>query len=211
MDLELPSQTELILIKFIQNLKGPFLNQFMLLGLQLWSSLITYKTKAYETTMKALILFLFFGSTGFASCHFCNLSILEKQIAFENQYLIVIYDRAPISKGHLLIIPKRHIVKAHELSQEEWGEFENTLPQIVSMFQTILNTHQYLILERNGPYARQTVPHVHFHVIPIPSQKCGDNIKFALFSKVFDIVPAKLNDEELNEEVVFFRNCFNDL
>lgn len=161
--------------------------------------------------MKALILLLFFCSSGFASCHFCNPSILEKQVVFENQYLMVIHDRAPISKGHLLIIPKRHIVKAHELSQEEWGEFNHTLPKIVRIFQTVFNTDQYLILERNGPYAGQTVPHVHFHIIPIPSHKCGDNVKVALFAKVFDIVPPKLSDEELNEEVIFFRNRFNDL
>lgn len=158
--------------------------------------------------MKALFLFLFFCSTGFASCHFCNPSILEKQLVFENQYLMVIHDRAPISRGHLLIIPKRHIVKAHELSQEEWGEFRSILPQVVSIFEKVYHTDQYLIMERNGPFAGQTVNHVHFHIIPIPSQKCGDNVKFALFSKVFEIVPAKLSDEDLNEEVIFLRNCF---
>lgn len=78
------------------------------------------------------------------------------------------------------------------------------------MFRKVFNTDQYLILERNGPYAGQTVFHVHFHIIPIPSHKCGDNIKFALFSKVFDITPTKLSDEELNEEVHFLRQCFHE-
>jgi diadenosine tetraphosphate (Ap4A) HIT family hydrolase len=123
---------------------------------------------------------------------------------------MVLQDRAPIAKGHLLIIPKRHVARAHELFQDEWKELTDTLPRVVTIFQKAFNTDQYLILEKNGPYAGQTVFHVHFHVIPIPSYKDEDVIKFTLFSKIFDIKPYRLDDEELKEEVTSLRHYFQE-
>ena len=160
--------------------------------------------------MKNLVvtLLLLCSVTSLVACPFCNPNIIEKQLVFENQLLMVLHDNAPIIKGHLLIIPKRHVSKAHDLSSEEWAQFAQALPQVVKVFREALNTDQYLLIEKNGPYAGQTVSHAHFHAIPIPSHAIEDSVKITLFSKMFNIAPSKLKDEELKEEVAFFRQCF---
>jgi diadenosine tetraphosphate (Ap4A) HIT family hydrolase len=133
------------------------------------------------------------------SCIFCHPEILERQSVFEGEYFRVLPDSEPRVRGHLLVIPKRHIMKAHELSQEEWAEFSLVIPKAVKVFSEFLNTDQYIILEKNGPNAFQHIPHVHFHLFPIHSEA---------WSEIFDIVPDPLTPNELEKEVDLFRHHF---
>ncbi|MDB2613805.1 HIT family protein [Chlamydiales bacterium] len=118
---------------------------------------------------------------------FCNFEIIENQSVFKTEYFNVLIDYEPNVRGHLLVIPKRHIVKAHELSKKEWEDLSNVIPKIVNVFSKFLHTDQYIILEKNGPQAFQTVPHVHFHLIPVHNQT---------WSEIFNIKPQRLNPEE---------------
>lgn len=148
-----------------------------------------------------LFYFIVFSHTLLATdCPFCNQEI-EKQTILETQSLRLIADYAPRVRGHLLIIPKRHVVKAHELLKEEWDEIALLIPKIVKVFEKALNTNQYVILEKNGRNAYQTVPHVHFHLLPIQAQTWHD---------VFDIDPLILPYEEMENEINFFKFYFKD-
>ncbi len=133
------------------------------------------------------------------SCAFCNSEIIESQAAFKSKYFTVAVDYAPRVPGHLLVIPKRHIMKAHELSSEEWEELSLIIPKVVQIFSEYLHTDEYIILEKNGPGAFQTVPHVHFHLFPVRNQK---------WPEIFDIVPDRLSAEELENEINRFRSYF---
>jgi diadenosine tetraphosphate (Ap4A) HIT family hydrolase len=145
-------------------------------------------------------LFFFHSSKAVAMpCAFCKQGIMENQSVFEGEYLSVIMDYAPRLRGHLLVIPKRHLVRAHELSKEEWAELSTIIPKVVKVFSEVLHTDQYIILEKNGPRAFQHVPHVHFHLLPVTSQT---------WAEIFDIVPQQLSKEEFEEEIALFRSCF---
>ncbi len=135
-------------------------------------------------------------------CIFCNLEIVESQSVFEGEYLRILVDYAPRVKGHLLIFPKRHIVKAHEMSREEWEEFSIMIPKAVKFFSEYLNTDQYIVLEKNGPNAFQDIPHVHFHLFPVTNQR---------WAQIFDIEPKQLSLEDLKNEIETFRSYFLDL
>ena len=50
-------------------------------------------------------------------CVFCNLD--KNQILFENELALAFFDNFPVSKGHTLIIPKRHSKNYFELTKEE--------------------------------------------------------------------------------------------
>jgi diadenosine tetraphosphate (Ap4A) HIT family hydrolase len=151
--------------------------------------------------MISIQLMLSFSTSGFAnSCPFCNNKIIEEQSAFESEYFHVLVDYMPRVQGHLLVIPKRHVMKAHELTLNEWQELSTLIPKVVKVFTDFLETDQYIILEKNGPKAYQAVPHVHFHLMPIQSQKWVDVFNYAK--------PRKLSPEELQEEVATFRNYF---
>jgi diadenosine tetraphosphate (Ap4A) HIT family hydrolase len=152
--------------------------------------------------MKFWIFLLFLVNVSlsiYATCPFCDPEVIETQVAFESESLRIFVDYAPRVKGHLLIVPKRHVVKAHDLSKQEWEEVALLIPQIVKIFKKYLNTDQYMILEKNGPKAYQHVPHVHFHLLPIQSQS---------WREIFDKVPPILPEEECKYEVSTFRNYF---
>lgn len=152
-------------------------------------------------SLTTLICLLSFFQTLFAQdCPFCKREI-EKQEILETDSLRILVDYAPRVRGHLLIIPKRHVVKAHELSKEEWQEMGLLIPKIVRVFEKALNTNQYIILEKNGRNAFQTVPHVHFHLFPIHSQRWQD---------IFGVNPRILSEEEIQSEIEFFKFYFAD-
>lgn len=48
-------------------------------------------------------------------CPFCN----RDNIFIESEYCIAFYDEFPVSKGHTLIIPKRHVPYFQDLTIEE--------------------------------------------------------------------------------------------
>lgn len=153
--------------------------------------------------MKSIVITIFlFLSVGRAKaeiCVFCKQEMIEAQQVFTSDYFRVIADYEPRVKGHLLVIPKRHVMKAHELSEEEWKDLSIVIPQVVKVFAEFLNTDQYIILEKNGRNAFQRVSHVHFHMFPIHSES---------WSEIFDRVPKQLTPEELAKEVTAYKSYF---
>jgi histidine triad (HIT) family protein len=132
-------------------------------------------------------------------CVFCKEEI-KNQTVLQCEHFNVLVDYEPRVKGHLLVIPKRHLAKAHELSKEEWAELSIIIPKAVEVFSKVLHTDQYIIVEKNGPRAFQDIPHVHFHLFPVTSQK---------WSEIFDIVPRRLSKKEYDEEFALFRSSFS--
>lgn len=156
-----------------------------------------------KTSIFWALLFISFSTSVFGSdCPFCNERIVTEQSAFETEYFHVLVDYMPRVKGHLLVVPKRHVFKAHELTSHEWQELSVVIPKVVAVFNEFLGTDQYMILEKNGPQAYQEIPHVHFHLIPFHSEK---------WENVFGIKPRQLPKDELKEEVTAFRNHFQSL
>ncbi len=133
------------------------------------------------------------------SCTFCKPEIVQELSVFESDYYWVLVDHEPRVRGHLLVIPKRHSMKAHELSSEEWKDLSVVIPKAVQVFSNLLDTDQYIIIEKNGPSAFQQVPHVHFHLFPVRFQK---------WSEIFDIIPKRLSPEEYEKEIDIFRSHF---
>lgn len=93
-------------------------------------------------------------------CVFCNLNLDINFIVYENDLLYVIFDIRPLSYGHLLIIPRKHCGYLHELGDEELGVILPLIKKIVKS----CGYEKYNILQNN--YHIQSVPHVHFHIIP---------------------------------------------
>lgn len=144
----------------------------------------------------------------FAACPFCTPSVIENQSVYENEQFVVLVDIAPVMSGHLLVVPKRHMMKAHEMTEKEWTALSDVIPKVVKVFQSVYNTDQYLIIEKNGPFAGQTVPHVHFHCLPMVSQKIAAEAKATLFAKLFNQMPSRLSKEDVHAEAVRLRTHF---
>ncbi len=79
---------------------------------------------------------------------------------------MVLRDGFPISPGHTLIIPKRHIASFFETTPDERNELLSLLDRAQKNLQTEFNPDAFNIGINDGAAAGQTIPHLHIHLIP---------------------------------------------
>lgn len=97
-------------------------------------------------------------------CVFCCVSKRQVRISTDNGY--VIFDHYPVSPGHTLIIPRRHIASFFELEPAEREGLMVLLDQARQQLQAELKPDGFNIGINDGAAAGQTVPHLHIHLIP---------------------------------------------
>lgn len=97
-------------------------------------------------------------------CTFCNLP--ESRVVVSNEHGFVIRDAYPISPGHSLVIPRRHVGSLFELTLTEQAELLVLLDQARTELEGSCHPDGYNIGINDGPAAGQTVPHLHIHLIP---------------------------------------------
>lgn len=107
-----------------------------------------------------------------ADCPFCR--IPQEDILTDNDDHQVIYDRYPVSKGHALIIPKRHVETVFELDQQEFSSIYALLNETKAMIDDRYQPDAYNVGTNAGIEAGQTVFHLHIHVIPRYGGDCFD-------------------------------------
>lgn len=101
-------------------------------------------------------------------CVFCRIvrGELPSEKVFEDDAVLAFMDIAPIIKGHTLVIPKLHFERLFEVPPELLGRVMAVVQRIARAQVEGLGAHGVNIHQTNGACAGQTVPHVHFHVIP---------------------------------------------
>ena len=75
-------------------------------------------------------------------------------------------DGYPVSPGHSLIVPRRHVGSFEEVSLDEQSAMLAMLQRVRAMLDAELRPDGYNIGINDGAAAGQTVMHVHMHVIP---------------------------------------------
>lgn len=98
-------------------------------------------------------------------CIFCTPK--EDEILAENTYALIIKDNSPVSDGHCIIIPKRHMKTQFELTSEEnQAVFELIKEAKEIILKQGFQPDGYNIGSNNGLAAGQSVFHLHIHIIP---------------------------------------------
>jgi histidine triad (HIT) family protein len=92
---------------------------------------------------------------------------------FEDERVFAFLDVNPLSTGHTLVVPKEPASTLDALSDESAAALGRVLPRICRAVMAVTGVRDYNVLENNGSEAHQTVPHVHFHIIPKPSAAAG--------------------------------------
>lgn len=85
---------------------------------------------------------------------------------YEDDHTIALMDIMPQAEGHVLILPKEAAAELFDLSEEAAAACIRTTRKVAIAVKAVLNPPGVLVAQFNGPAAGQTVPHVHFHVIP---------------------------------------------
>jgi len=95
------------------------------------------------------------------------------RVLLENKLALCIADAYPVSEGHSLVIPRRHVADGLELHQPEWTAVVELLKlrreQLSAQDATIRGWNVGL---NSGEAAGQTVFHAHWHLIP---RRIGDD------------------------------------
>jgi diadenosine tetraphosphate (Ap4A) HIT family hydrolase len=98
------------------------------------------------------------------ACPFCP--IKDREILAEHPLAAAITDSFPLTLGHTLIVPRRHVASFFELSTNERLAMLGLLDQAKVTLDTKYSPSGFNIGVNDGTAAGQTVMHVHIHLIP---------------------------------------------
>lgn len=154
------------------------------------------------STAFAAIVILFFAvdltPKHAESCAFCDRQLIEAQTFYQGNEVIGMTTHKPAVKGHVLIIPIRHAERFEELTSSEIAEIGEAIKKVDTAVRNVYGTTGYLLIQKNGREAGQSVPHVHFHYLP-----CLEGDSQALLAVKFFLSPwlKALSQEEMKPEI----------
>lgn len=101
-------------------------------------------------------------------CIFCKLANgdIPVDALYEDDTVKAIFDVNPASRGHVLIIPKKHVANIYELDEALAGHIFTVAVKLAKAMDKTLNYDGLNIVQNNGEIAGQTVFHFHMHLIP---------------------------------------------
>jgi diadenosine tetraphosphate (Ap4A) HIT family hydrolase len=97
-------------------------------------------------------------------CPFCCLE--KDRIRFESESAVAFLDVFPVTPGHTLVIPKRHVVSLFDLPEEEQAAVWRLVAQVRATLLVEAEPNGFNVGLNDGSSAGQTVMHAHVHVIP---------------------------------------------
>lgn len=98
-------------------------------------------------------------------CPFCEISA-DREIIAENTTALAFYDGFPVTPGHTLIIPKRHVAGYFDLNQDELCNINELQFTCRNILQAKYKPQGFNIGVNVGEAAGQTIFHCHIHLIP---------------------------------------------
>ena len=99
------------------------------------------------------------------NCPFCKVES-EREIIASTSLSIAFFDGYPVSQGHVLIIPRRHVASFFDLTENEQLDMLMLAKRVKGIIDEMYHPDGYNIGVNVGEAAGQSVFHVHIHVIP---------------------------------------------
>lgn len=88
------------------------------------------------------------------------------KIIAQNNTFFAIYDEFPVSRGHALLIPKRHVESFFDITKEELDDLFELIKKVKEIVDKEFNPDGYNIGVNEGRAAGKTIDHLHIHLIP---------------------------------------------
>ena len=85
---------------------------------------------------------------------------------YEDEHTLAFMDIMPQAEGHTLVIPKEPAVSIHDLSDEGAVNLIKKVKLVANAVKKGLGADGITLFQLNGEEAGQTVPHIHFHILP---------------------------------------------
>ena len=120
-----------------------------------------------------------------SDCIFCH---LHRPVLAETKLSYAFLDGFPVTEGHTLVVPKRHVASLWEMTTEEYTDAFNLVRHVKDLLEEQFKPQGFNVGANCGHAAGQTVFHAHIHLIPrytgdVPNPRGG----------VRNIIPGKGN------------------
>ena len=125
------------------------------------------------------------------NCLFCKIinHQIPSNVIYEDELVIVILDVSPVSKGHCLIMPKKHY---KNLIECDFDTLQAINEAMIKVSKALLKTFAsgINILSNINECAGQTIMHAHIHLIPVDKENRKLEVNFKT-NKDFDLNEIK--------------------
>lgn len=121
-------------------------------------------------------------------CEFCSIIKEKKNIIYEDEQIYVMHAPKPASFGHVLVIPKSHVMIIEQIPDYAVAEIFNKINKISTAVFESLGAQGTNIILQNGVAAGQGYSHLMIHVI---ARREGDGLDFQW-------QPKQLSEEEMS-------------
>ena len=113
-------------------------------------------------------------------CIFCMIANHEinSSVIYEDDKVMAFLDLSQVTKGHTLVIPKKHYKNVLECDTEDLKHVIEVTQMLAQRIMERCNAKGVNILNNCNEAAGQTVMHMHFHIIPRYSESDALEIKF---------------------------------
>ncbi|MFA6466482.1 MAG: HIT family protein [Patescibacteria group bacterium] len=132
----------------------------------------------------------------FNNCLYCNDKDIKSRVIFEDNLVMVFPTNIPITPGHLLICPKRHISKIDALSDEELKAIKDLIVRLKNTLAKTFGAEGFNVALNEGQSAGQSIDHLHIHIVP---RKAGDAGIYEYEPRKFLYRPGSRNTSPENE------------
>ncbi len=107
-------------------------------------------------------------------CAFCAIVRAPEtaHVVVDTEACVAFLDRAPLFHGHLLVVPRAHVVTLGDLPEREIEPFFRCIQRIARVMPVALGAQGTFVAMNN--VVSQSVPHLHAHVVP---RTKGDGLK----------------------------------
>lgn len=131
------------------------------------------------------------------NCPFCNDLKEQETLIHKTKYSQVAINLHSLKKGHLMVMPLRHVEKYNDLTQEEAKDIFD----LIEFFSEIIKKTygDYPIITIN-PINGRSLPHLHIHLVPT-------KINTRSYISLTDKVPER--EELTKDEIIEIKNKIN--
>ncbi|MBK5111923.1 MAG: HIT family protein [Thermoleophilia bacterium] len=101
-----------------------------------------------------------------SECQFCDRIADGDDVYATTEFAAAFPDCHPVSDGHTLVVPKRHVSRAEDLERAEWAGLFDLVREVTGELAALPGVEGVNVGINSGEAAGQTIGHAHVHVIP---------------------------------------------
>ena len=133
-------------------------------------------------------------------CIFCKIvrGEIPSSVIFEDDICMAFLDVFPVSKGHSLLIPKKHYVNLFDVDPDVAAHMARRLLELTRGVKNATGEEGIMIVVANGAGAGQEVPHLHFHAIP---RSRGSNFGFRFPPNYRESMADRFELDEISKKI----------